>query len=176
MEERRKIEERLHKKEQEISNLEDRLRTARIYVAALQDILKMLVADGGAAPALKAGSMAAKAREAILNAGRPLHVGALLDALDRVPSRENRASITSSLAAYVRRGEIFTRPAPNTFGLSELSHGTAEIADDEGPPAGFGRVSPTNVECSPQTRAAYPTQAKLSSPPKPPPEDNDIPF
>jgi hypothetical protein len=26
------------------------------------------------------------------------------------------------LAAYVRRGEIFTRPSPNTFGLLELGH------------------------------------------------------
>ena len=175
MEERRKIEERLHKKEQEIANLEERLRATRIYVTALQDILKMLDVEGGAGTALKAGSTVAKAREAILKTGKPLHVTELLVALGRDASRESRASITSSLAAYVRRGELFTRPAPNTFGLSELGHTTINVGEDEGPPVGFGRVLPTDMEPPAPPRAPS-TQPKPSVPPKPPIEDDDIPF
>jgi hypothetical protein len=34
----------------------------------------------------------------------------------------NRSALSGSIAAYVRKGEIFTRPAPNTFGLLELGN------------------------------------------------------
>ena len=42
MNERRKIEERLRKKEEEIREFEVKIRDARIYVQALQDVLKIL--------------------------------------------------------------------------------------------------------------------------------------
>ena len=42
MNDRKKIEERLQKKEFEIQSLEERLRAARVYVQALQDVLKLL--------------------------------------------------------------------------------------------------------------------------------------
>ena len=85
---------------------------------------------------LRAGSGVAKARELILQAGHPVHVVDLLKALEREPTREARASLSGSLAAYVRRGEIFSRPSPNTFGLLELGHGND--TPDEEPPADFG--------------------------------------
>lgn len=81
-------------------------------------------------------------RDHILKEGRPAHVTELLGALGREPTRENRASLSGSLAAYVRKGEMFTRPSPNTFGLIELGHenepGATASGDDE-PPAHFGQ-------------------------------------
>ena len=53
-------------------------------------------------------------------------------------------SLASSLAAYVRRGEIFSRPAPNTFGLLELGHLGGEEAEE--PPSGFGKVTTIREE------------------------------
>ena len=48
-----------------------------------------------------------------------------------------------SLAAYVRKGEIFTRSGPNTFGLIELGHVNENKANPEHePPAGFGEDEP----------------------------------
>ncbi len=138
MEQRRKIGEKLRKKEMEVAALEERLRTARIYVQALHDVLALLDRgdEASAAPALKAGSVVAQARDVILARGDPVHVTAILEAIGKDVNRETRASLTSSLAAYVRRGEIFTRPAPNTFGLRELGH----VSEDEqdAPPAGLG--------------------------------------
>jgi hypothetical protein len=145
MDERRKIEDRLRKKEQEVQALEDRLKTARVYVQALQDVLKMLNTSGASPSAgavLKNGSTVAQARDIILDRGEPVHITALLQAMGKEASRENRASLVSSLAAYVRRGDIFTRPAPNTFGLAELGHGQSEEEEEEEPPPSFGRVSP----------------------------------
>jgi hypothetical protein len=150
MDDRQKILDRLKRKEQEIQALEERLRAARTYVQALHDILKLLGEDATATPesrgqpppetALRVGSSVDLARQAILKQGAAMHINALVEALGKDASRESRISLASSLAAYVRKGEIFTRPAPNTFGLAELGHKTAE--EDDGPPAGFGHVAP----------------------------------
>lgn len=141
MSERAKIKERLRKKEIEIQTLDEKIRSARIYVQALNDVLKMLdndPDDSSPETVLRPGSAVAQARDVILRIGKPVHINDLLEELGKEASREGRASLTSSLAAYVRRGEIFTRPAPNTFGLLELGH-HSDDSDSPTPPAGFGR-------------------------------------
>ena len=164
MEGRRAIEEQLQKKLHEVEALEDRLKNARIYVQALQDVLKLLGKDATAIPsALKAGSAVAQAREIILGWRKPVHVTAILEAMGRDSSRETRVSLASSLAAYVRRKEVFTRPAPNTFGLQELGH-DAKVENDE-PPEGFGQVMGSPTAASPATHAR--SQAPPSLQPSP---------
>ncbi len=137
MSEKSVIEAKLRKKEAEVQSLEDKLRSARIYVHALNDILKELGKDASPETETepKAGSMTAQARDAIKQAGCPLHVNELLKAIGK--SDDAKASLTGSLAAYVRREEVFTRPAPNTYGLIELGH-TAEAQAESEPPSGFG--------------------------------------
>ena len=149
MDDRQKIHDRLRKKEQEVQALEERVRTARTYIQALQDVLKLLDGDksqevgvvASAESVLRPGSAVHKARVAILAASAPIHINALTEAIGGDSSREGRISLASSLAAYVRKGEIFTRPAPNTFGLVELGHKTIPDEDDR-PPAGFGQTVP----------------------------------
>jgi len=144
MSERHIIEERLKKKESEIQGLEEKLRSARVYAQALQDVLKLLGGKPDEAllsePGLRPGSSVDRAREAILQNGKPLHINDLLETLGLETTREGRASLTSSLSAYVRRNEIFTRPAPSTFGLVELGHHQEDMDPDE-PPKGFGKPS-----------------------------------
>lgn len=143
MSERAAIKERLRKKEQEIQTLEGKLQSARIYVQALQDVLKMLekVGDGTPTESVpRPGSLVSQARDVILKVGRPVHINELLEGVGKEATREGRASLTSSLAAYVRREEIFTRPAPNTFGLIELGHETVEEGPDPEPPSDFGAI------------------------------------
>ena len=145
MSERRKIEERLRKKQSEVAALEDKIKTAKIYITALHDILKMLGRDDEedtepVETKLRPGSAVAQARDIILERGEPVHLDDLLIAMGKEVTRDSKASLAGSLAAYVRRDEIFTRPAPNTFGLTELGHITTD--EDDGvsePPAGFGR-------------------------------------
>jgi len=147
MNERRKVEDRIRKKEAEIAELEAKIRDARVYMQALGDVLKLLPKEADSGPAdpdspLRPGSTVSQAREAILRDGTPMHITKLLEALGKDHTRENVASLGSSLAAYVRRGEIFTRPAPNTFGLSELGHHppATEPAATLEPPSGFGAL------------------------------------
>jgi hypothetical protein len=188
MDDRQIIYDRLKKKEQELQALEERARAARTYVHALQDILKLLdgekrqETDSGASgeSVLRAGSSVHKARDAILRNGAPMHINSLTEAVSGDSSREGRISLASSLAAYVRKGEIFTRTAPNTFGLAELGHKT--VADEEdGPPAGFGQMAPRAVAQSSNPLAA-PIPRRPPRPPASPSvqssadESDDIPF
>lgn len=146
MSERRKIEERIRKKELELQELEIQVREGRVYIQALQDVLKMLpkeakdsesVTEGPIA--LREGSLASMARDAIMKIGKPAHVSELLAEMDKDDTRENRTSLSGTLAAYVRKREIFTRPAPNRFGLIELGHTPKKGALH--PPDDFGEMS-----------------------------------
>ncbi len=145
MSERKRIEERLRKKEQEIRSFEEKIKDAKVYCQALRDILRMMEkaeeAEISPETTLRPGSMVAQARAILLEQGEPVHIDDLLEALGKGVTRETRASLTGSLAAYVRRHEIFTRPAPSTFGLVELGHVTTDEEDEPTPPAGFGKVA-----------------------------------
>ena len=143
MNERQQIEERLRKKQTEVRSLEERLRSTKIYIAALQDVLKMLGGgeDSSAASGkLRPGSAVAQARDLILTRGEPMHLDELIVAMGKPLTQSAKSSLVGSLAAYVRQGDIFTRTAPNTFGLVELDHhGDVEEEEADEPPAGFGR-------------------------------------
>ena len=146
MTERDVIEGQITKKQAEIDGLEDKVKAAKVYVAALRDVIKLLdkasradsQADEGETK-LRAGSTVAQARDIILNRGEPVHIDDLLIAMGKDVTRDTKASLAGSLAAYVRREDIFTRPAPNTFGLIELDHFEPVEETDSEPPIGFGQ-------------------------------------
>jgi hypothetical protein len=132
---------KIERKRAEIAELEAKVALAREYLQALEDTFKMFARENAgagqdAATTLRPGTALAKARDAIKKAGQPMHITDLLTAIGKGHSRNERAGLSGTLAAYVRRGEIFTRPAPNTFGLVEML--TKDAADV--PPANFGRL------------------------------------
>lgn len=145
MSERAIIESRIKRKMDEIQALEKKLAAARVYLQALNDILRDInpeSGDGGrSGMPLRKGSMVTRTRDVISELGVPVHIDTLLQHLGKEVTRENKASLAGSLAAYVRRNEIFTRPAPNTYGLIELQHFEKKQEDIE-PPREFGEVPP----------------------------------
>ena len=149
MSERSVIENKIKRKESEIQTLERKLKTARIYLQALRDIQGAIENDtadeGSSGTHLRKGSAVAQAREVILMLGTPLHIDDLIKNLGKEVTRESKASLAGSLAAYVRREEIFTRPAPNTFGLRELNHFELDQPPSE-PPRSFGTASNPSAE------------------------------
>jgi len=160
---------RMEKKELEIRELEKQLAAANAYLQALQDSLRLLPREplaGKAGPeqVLRPGSAVAKARDAIVKAGKPLHISELLKVLGRPVDKNNRVSLSGSLSGYAKRGEIFTRPAPNTFGLIELNHN--EMPEDE-PPQDFGGLPDEESEAAvPEEQAEDPPSLT----------DDDVPF
>ena len=149
MSERNVIENKIKRKESEIQSLERKLKTARIYLQALKDIQGAIENDaadeGSSGTLLRKGSAVAQARDIIQMLGVPVHIDDLIKSLGKEVTRESKASLTGSLAAYVRREEIFTRPAPNTYGLRELNHFELDQPPDE-PPRSFGTDSNPSTE------------------------------
>lgn len=146
MNERRRIEDRLRKKEQEIQQLEEQIKDARVYMQALQDVLKLIPKDSyddTGITVLRPGSAMEQARDLIKQKGRPLHVEEILKMQGKPVTRETKAALSGSIAAYVRRGEIFTRPAPNTFGLVD---GPSTLPVEPEPPADFGKAKPADLD------------------------------
>ena len=149
MSERSIIESRIKRKESEIQSLEKKLAAARVYLQALKDILRAVDKesddDRSSGTPLRKGSSVTRARDVILELGTPVHIDMLLKHLGKEITRENKASLTGSLAAYVRRNEVFTRPAPNTYGLIELQHFELNQTDEE-PPDEFGDIPSASLD------------------------------
>ena len=134
MYDKKENEKRIERKKEEIANIEKSLGEARAYLQALQDTVKFLPKDSlleSPEKSLRAGSNMAKARDAILKAGEPLHVLKILAAIGKEPNKANRLSLGGSLSGYVRKGFIFNKPKPGVFGLIEMGK---EIE----PPSDFG--------------------------------------
>ena len=95
--------------------------------------------EGGEA-VLRIGTDLAKARDYLRKAGKAAHVTKIIEAIGKQVNKETRVSLSGSLSNYVRKGLIFTRPAPNTFGLVEFgeSDGTDDAEVSSEPPDGFG--------------------------------------
>jgi hypothetical protein len=140
---REELQKRIAKKEAEIREYQDKIREAGFFVQGLQDAMKLVPKgpeDAAQEAALRSSGSAAKARDALRAAGRPLHINELLKAMGQPTDKKHRLTLASSLAAYVRKAQIFTRPEPNTFGLSAFK----EVSDEE--PEDFAVVSDEEAE------------------------------
>lgn len=139
---RDQIIEKIRKKEVEIQGHENKIREAKIYVQALQDVLRTLPGAEEAKPdvitspenVLRPGSMVYKTYELLTKASKPIHISAILEGIGEEPTRQKKASLVSSLSTYVKNQQIFTRPHPNTFGLIGMTDSSAP----DGPPEDFG--------------------------------------
>ncbi len=96
------------------------IREVNAALAAYEEVLRLAPDDSDDETSEpRPGSMVALAREALRKHGQPLHVGKLLEAMGKQPTSSQKVSLGSSLAAYVRKEQIFTKPEANTFGLRE---------------------------------------------------------
>jgi hypothetical protein len=103
------------------------IREVNAAIAAYAEVLRMAPDDPDddkSEP--RAGSMVALAREALRKQGEAMHIGKLLEVMGKQTSHEQKVSLSSSLAAYVRKGQIFTKPQANTFGLREWDEAVKE--------------------------------------------------
>jgi len=130
----------VNKKEQEVTELELRIREAKAYIQALEDSMKLLPRDANAAVehTLRPDSSLAKARDAIRAAGTPMPIADILKALGKPQDKKHRVSLAGTLSGYARNGKVFTKTAPNTFGLIEF--GAVPTDDGDNLPEEFGSM------------------------------------
>lgn len=136
---RENLQKLVDRKMQEIEELERSIRDAQLYLQGLQDAMKALPKESATSEqrTLRPGTEVAKVRDILMAANKPLHITEIFKQLGKTPDAKNRVSLSGSLSGYVRLGQVFTRPAPNTFGLTEFSNTEKEHIV----PATFGKVS-----------------------------------
>jgi hypothetical protein len=129
----------LDRKRQEIRDLELQLEKAKTYVEALQDSMRLLPkGPSDVEVTLRPGTALAKTREALKTAGKPMHITEILRALSLPTDKKHKLSLSGSLSTYVRNSQIFSRPAPNTFGLIEMNNKGQGESGIEDLPEEFG--------------------------------------
>jgi len=156
---RQEFDKRIKKKEQELAELRDQVARAESYLQALNDSMRLLPKDDPQAPTLRPNSELAKARDALKAEGQPLHITKILEAIGKPVTKATRVSLSGSLSAYARRGEIFTRPLPNTFGLKEFESAVDEqeaVAADDGEALSLEEVSADDQTDSGGDRSTLP--------------------
>ena len=133
----------IDKKQQEIEQHELQVREAKAYIQALQDSMKFLPREAATASVdhnLRPDSALAKARDAIRAAGTALPIANILKAIGKTQEKKNRVSLAGTLSSYVRTGKVFTKTAPNTFGLLEFGNSQAETTGEDDLPEEFGSM------------------------------------
>ncbi|MFZ0732211.1 MAG: hypothetical protein WAM79_07805 [Candidatus Sulfotelmatobacter sp.] len=133
----------IDKKQQEIKALEIQVREANAYIQALQDSMKLLPRDpetnSNFEHVLREGSTLAKTRDLLLKSGIPLPISEILKLLGKPQDTKHRISLAGTLSGYARKGRVFTKTAPNTFGLIEF--GAPEAPEEDEIPAEFGSMT-----------------------------------
>jgi hypothetical protein len=129
----------VNKKQQEVTELELRIREAKAYIQGLEDSMKLLPRDANIAVEhiLRPDSSLAKTRDAIKAAGAPMPIADILKAIGKPQDKKHRVSLAGTLSGYARNGKVFTKTAPNTFGLIELG---VPAGDDDELPEEFGSM------------------------------------
>lgn len=138
----------IDKKQQENRALEIQMRENGAYIQALQDSMKLLPRDSenGAESehSLRDGSTLAKTRDLLRQAGAAMPINDILKALGKPQDKKHRISLAGTLSGYARKGRVFTKTAPNTFGLVEFSSEQVDDMEDE-LPAEFGSMDAVKV-------------------------------
>lgn len=131
---RRKTENKISQMVEKIQQLKADTLAAEAELKGMKEILKFLPKEGDKAlkTTLRVGSLAEKAYKALSKNKTSMHVSDLLLAIHRANNKKNRLSLSSVLAQYVRKVEIFSRPAPNTFGLMSWDTNTSTLDDFKG--------------------------------------------
>jgi hypothetical protein len=138
MSSRNAIERMILKAEEEQASLRKQIELKDAYIQGLKDTMRHFPKGSeksNGKTSLRAGSDIAKAREIILKEGKSMHIAEIIKRLGKEVTKQNKASLSSYIGSFVRNGEYFTRPAPNTFGVVEFEEnlGAGE------PPPDFGK-------------------------------------
>lgn len=157
---RKKLERELKKKAQEIEIIEEELkekeaalREAKTYMQAIEDMMKHIPKEENSDEStisVRPGSTADQALRVLRVEGTSLHIGEILQRMGREVTRQSRQALSGQLSHYVRRNRVFTRTAPNTFGLAEWSMMVDEPDQEDekstepqqSVPPGFGKIRP----------------------------------
>lgn len=117
------LEQKIDQKTQQINELRIEIAAAEEYIKATREALRLMAKDmgkiGNPGKSLRNGSMMDRTYKLLKKHGKQMHIKEVMDGIGEDNSAAARGRHAGAISQYVRRGEIFTRPLPNTFGLVE---------------------------------------------------------
>ena len=89
---------------------------------------------GKRAKPIQEGSSVGRTLALLRQVGRPMSADDILTALNAQghPGQVQKPTLVSNLSRYVQHHDTFTRPAPNTYGLTEFNKSDAEMREELG--------------------------------------------
>ncbi|MCG8025717.1 MAG: winged helix-turn-helix domain-containing protein [Candidatus Thiodiazotropha endolucinida] len=163
MEAHDRIQKQIDKKLKDISDLEEKKRKmineinqelaeAKGVITGLEEALKFLpkgtnlTAFENEVRSIRKGSDIEKVYLVLKDEGEPRHIEWLLKAIGKEVNKKTRQALSGQLSYNYREGRIFTRPAPNTFGLIQWPNNIEDDQTTDGDiqesmdiPSSFGR-------------------------------------
>lgn len=132
---RTELARRIEQERQKVADLRSQVERAEAFIAGLEEAMKLVPTDGGEKKRQvehtpRSKSDVQKAKFQLSATGHSMHVSDILKAIGKEDTKQNRASLSSSLARYARKGEIFRRVGPNEFSLVQLGVGGTEKQRD----------------------------------------------
>lgn len=128
------VEMRIARERRRIAELRNEIMRRESFVAGLEAALKIIPSEEGpqssSVEPLRTGSDVKKAQQLLMTVKGALHISDILKGIGKEDTKQNRASLASSLARYARRGEIFQREGPNEFALISPNSPSVNTEDD----------------------------------------------
>ena len=146
------LEKKIEEEKQKISDLKINLQKSESYLQGLQDSLKLVptirekrTQSSGNKPIFRAGGSVKKAYDLIKETGRPMGIGEILKGIDKDDTKQNRASLASSLYRSAKKQGGLIIKVDNLFSISELQSNKKE-GDLFKLPSNFGKDDRKDVE------------------------------
>ncbi len=133
------IERRIEKEKQKLLELRAQIDKSEHFVLGLQEALKFVPQDSHGPQqraVLQPGSAVKKAEELLRQTGKPMHMTDIVKGIGNPV--DSQPSLVSSISRYVKKGVIFKRLGPNTYGLLEWDARAGQKIPIDLPPT-FGR-------------------------------------
>ena len=128
---RAELQRRIEQERQKVADLQSQVERAEAFISGFEEAMKLVPADvveskrqGRHTPRSK--SDVQKTKVYLIAVGHAMHISDILKAIGKEDTKRNRASLSSSLARYAPKGEVFRRDGPNEFSLIQPGLGEAE--------------------------------------------------
>ena len=133
---RTELERRIEQERQKVADLQSQVERAEAFIAGLEEAMKLVPPDvvenkRQVRHTPRSKSDVQKAKLQLSAMGHSMHISDILQAIGKEDTKQNRASLSSSLARYARKGKVFRRDGPNEFSLIQLGVGESEKKQEE---------------------------------------------
>lgn len=119
---RKEIERKIERKRAEVEELQRQVDAGKAFIDGLQEALRLTPPDEDAPVVeLRQGSDLESVRNILRQETKPMHIDSIIVKMQKDYTGNMRAGLAGSLSSYARRNKVFTKTAPNTFGLIEFN-------------------------------------------------------